>query len=340
MRPIRRLGIVAAIVAVLVTAAALLGFTLVSNQSITPNNDFPVVSIGPPPTIDIANWTLRIDGLVRNNVTLNYTELTSLPNMTEAASLRCVTGPTGRAYWTGVPISYLLDMIGPLPGTTEMVFYCSDGYSTSLTLSELNRSDVMLAWGMNGVTLPALHGYPIRLVIPEDWGYKWAKFIEHIQIVNYDYIGYWESRGWADNATIVPSGDWYYHAFALSIGAVVGTFSAYSGIRISQEAKRGRRPPEIFGKGYHRGMSALFYAILFIAFLLWALRVEDLQGALFFTFHGRVALITVLVGLVGVGSGVAMIYSPERVKWLHWTANLTCYGLLLITIALGVALAI
>jgi hypothetical protein len=283
---------------------------------------------------------LRIDGLVLNNVTLNYISLTSLPNITEAASLRCVSGPTGRAYWTGVPISYILGMIGPLPAATEMVFHCADGYSTSLTLSELNRSDIMLAWGMNGVALPALQGYPVRLVVPEDWGYKWAKFIEHIEIVNYDYIGYWESRGWADNATIAPAGDWYYHAFALSLAAVLGTFSAYSGMRMASETKLGRRPPEIFGRNYHRTISILFYVILFSAFLLWALRVEDLQGALFFTLHGRMALFTVLIGAVGAGSGLFMLSDPKRLKWLHWTANMTCYFLLLITIVLGVALAL
>jgi len=161
-----------------------------------------------------------------------------------------------------------------------------------------------------------------------------------MEVIDYDYLGYWESRGWADNATIVPSGDWYYHAFALSIGAVLGTFTAYSGIRISQEARVGRRPPEMFGKGYHRTISFLFYGILIVAFLLWSLRVEDLQGELFFTLHGRLALITVLVGVVGIASGVVMIFDPKRLKWLHWSANLTCYFLLLITIALGVALAI
>ncbi|MDD1771142.1 MAG: molybdopterin-dependent oxidoreductase [Methanomassiliicoccales archaeon] len=340
MRAIRRLWIVAVIVAVLVTAAALASFTLVNNESITPNNDFFVVSISPPPPIDIETWTLRIDGMVQNDVTLNYSELTSLPNVTEAASLRCVTGPSGRAYWTGVPISYVLDLIAPLPGSKEMVFYCTDGYSTSLTLGELNRSDIMLAWGMNGVTLPALQGYPVRLVIPEDWGYKWAKFIDHIEIVNYDYVGYWESRGWADNATISPGSDWYYHAFALSIAAVFGTFSAYSGVVISREAKLGRLPPERFGRSFHRSVSALFYAILFIAFIFWALRTEDLRGAVFFTFHGRMALLTVLVGIVGAASGIVMLVRPNRLKWLHWTANMTCYVLLLITIALGVVLAI
>jgi hypothetical protein len=340
VRSAQRLGIVLVIVAVLITAAALASFTLVANESITPSNDFFVVSIGPPPPIDINNWTLRIDGQVQNNVTLNYTQLTSLPNTTEAASLRCVTGPSGRAYWTGVPISYIINITRPLSGSKEMVFYCADGYSTSLTLSELNRTDIMLAWGMNGVTLPSLQGYPVRLVVPEDWGYKWAKFIVHIEIVDYNYVGYWESRGWAQNATISPGSDWYYHAFAMSIAAVLGTFSVYSGVRMSREGRLGRLPPAILGKNYHRSVSVLFYAILFIAFLLWALETEDLRGAVFYTFHGRMALTTVFVGVVGAASGIGMIYNPKRLKWLHWTANLTCYILLLITIALGVALAV
>jgi len=75
-------------------------------------------------------------------------------------------------------------------------------------------------------------------------------------------------------------------------------------------------------------------------FLFWALRTEGPNGALFFTFHGRIALITVLVGIVGAASGIVMLINPKRLMWLHWTANMTCYVLLLITIALGIALAV
>ncbi|MFW9990178.1 MAG: molybdopterin-dependent oxidoreductase [Candidatus Odinarchaeota archaeon] len=74
-------------------------------------------------------------------------------------------------------------------------FYAADDYNSSLTIEEATENDVLLAYEMNSEVLPPEHRFPIRVVAPNQLGYKWVKWVVRIEIVNYDYKGYWESRG-------------------------------------------------------------------------------------------------------------------------------------------------
>jgi DMSO/TMAO reductase YedYZ molybdopterin-dependent catalytic subunit len=339
MRLNAKWGVALLLVVSVIIAAGFIGLTVKSEQTITPNDQFFVVSISSPPPINVSVWGLTIDGLVDNPVNLSYASLTARPNTTEAVTLDCVTGRSATAYWTGTSLKGVLDTVGVKGNATKVVFLCADGYSTSLTIEEASKPDVILAWGMNGVILPADQGYPLRLVVPNNFGYKWAKFITHIQLVNYDFRGYWETAGWADDATITPITDWKVHAALLSVAAGLGTFSALSGMRNSQTATLAKRIPAIFAKRYHRYVSGAFYLLLFGTFLFWALETYDLRGALFYTLHGRMALLTVLFGLVGVLTGLPML-SGDRIRVAHWVANMTAFLLLIVTIALGIARAV
>jgi DMSO/TMAO reductase YedYZ molybdopterin-dependent catalytic subunit len=335
MRLTARWGVVLLLVVSIVIVAASVGLTIQSQQTITPNDQFFVVSIGPAPSINVSNWTLLIDGLVDHPLNLSYAQLTAMPNMTEAVTLDCVTGRSATAYWTGTSLDEVLNMAGVKGNATKVVFYCADGYSTDLTVSEASHSDVILAWGMNNVTLPVDQGYPLRVVVPNNFGYKWAKFITHIQVINYDYRGYWETAGWADDATITPIADWHVHAVLLSVAAGLGTFSALSGMRNSQSAVFARRVPAIFAKKYHRYVSGAFYLLLFGTFIFWAVETYDFRGAVFYTLHGRLALLTVLFGLAGFVTGIPMLYS-DKLRSAHWSLNMAAFLLLLITIVLGI----
>jgi len=319
----------------IVVAVSFVGLTIRSNESITPNDQFFKVAIGPSPVIDVSQWRLQIDGLVDHPMNLTYEETTSLPNITEVVTLDCVTGFSGRAYWTGTSLGDLIETLGVRQSVQEVVFFSADGYSTSLTISEASDPGVILAWGMNNVTLPVDHGFPLRLVVPGDFGYKWAKWITHIEFIDYDYRGYWETRGWADDASIAPTSDWHIHAALLSLAAVLGGFSALSGIRNSQSAVLAKKIPPIFAKRYHRYVSGVFYLVVFSAFLYWALVTYDLRGAVFYSLHGRLALLTVLFSIVGVISGIPMLSDSSRFRFVHWVSNMTAYALLLVTIVLG-----
>jgi DMSO/TMAO reductase YedYZ molybdopterin-dependent catalytic subunit len=97
-------------------------------------------------------------------------------------------------------MTYILEQVGPEPSVQEIVFKCADGYSTSITLEEALQEGVQLCYRINGETMLPRHGYPLRLVLPEKYGMKWAKWITEIEFVDYDYKGYWERRGWSDYA--------------------------------------------------------------------------------------------------------------------------------------------
>lgn len=121
-----------------------------------------------------------------------------------------------------------------------------------------------------------------------------------------DYIGYRESTGWVDDARISPISDWHVRALLLSVGAVLGDFSALSGLRNSKSATVAKRIPAIFAKKYHRHVSALLYLILFGTFIYWSMAAYDLRGAILYTFHGQIVLLTILFSVVRVASGILM----------------------------------
>jgi DMSO/TMAO reductase YedYZ molybdopterin-dependent catalytic subunit len=170
------LGFPALVVAILVVASLSIMVGDRSSKNITNNDDFFNVSISPSPTIDSETWELRIDGLVENPASMTYDELKSLQSVTEIAELDCVAGPSSVAYWSGVRLSTVLDIAKETSSDVEVVFYSVDGFSTDISVSDARRNDVILAYEMNNVTLPIDHGYPIRLVVPNEFGYKWAKW--------------------------------------------------------------------------------------------------------------------------------------------------------------------
>jgi DMSO/TMAO reductase YedYZ molybdopterin-dependent catalytic subunit len=341
----KRLIIVIAVVAFLVLAAFLANFIITEDQSITPNDKFFTVSITDPPVIDPDTWTLKVDGLVDFPMELNYSQITALSNVTEKAELRCVTGPSATAYYTGVTLPDFMRLIGVKGVASEMIFYCADSdgeesYSTSLTLQELDRDDILLAWRMNNATLPENQGFPLKLVVPGDWGYKWAKWIVHISVVDFDYKGYWEKRGWADNALISPISDWTTHAILLSIAAVIGGVSVVSGFRNSKNRELSSMVPWTIPKKYHRYISTGFYVLFLFVFLFWASVTFDNRGAIFYTFHGRIALITIILAFAGIITSIPLLNGSDRWRTIHFVTNVGGYLMLLITIALGVLLAL
>lgn len=167
-------------------------------QEITPIEDFFIMDTGGAPDIVIEEWTLEVTGLVENPLVLTYEDVLKFPSVTQVTRLYCMPGYEGTGEWTGVPLKYILEKVGYKDSTVSVVFYAADDYSSSITLEEALRDDTILAYQMNGVTLPKEHGYPVRLVVPGKVGYKWVKWIVKIELVDYEYKGYWESRGYSN----------------------------------------------------------------------------------------------------------------------------------------------
>jgi DMSO/TMAO reductase YedYZ molybdopterin-dependent catalytic subunit len=146
-------------------------------------------------------WQLTVTGLVEHPLTLSLTELTAMPQTTVNAALICV-GSQGSVVaegnWVGVNLWLLLETAGVSPNAVKVAFYASDGYSTDLPLETAERGDVILAYEKDGAPLSET----LRLVVPGKWGYKWISQVASIELVNYDFKGFWESNGYSDAADI------------------------------------------------------------------------------------------------------------------------------------------
>ncbi len=146
--------------------------------------------------IDKDAYRLKIDGLVERQANLTYDQVKAFPAVSKVVDLNCVEGWDFTAKWTGVPVKTLLEITGFKENVTTVIFYSVDGYSTSHDLKYLLDNDIMLAYRINDLTLPQERGFPLQLVAEGKYGYKWAKWIDHIELVNSSYKGYWEKRGY------------------------------------------------------------------------------------------------------------------------------------------------
>jgi hypothetical protein len=154
---------------------------------------------------------LRIYGLVNRPLNLTYNELLSFPMVSEVAELKCVDGfPDVTGNWTGIPLFYLLTLAQINSDAYKVVTYGSDGYSSDLLVQDAMRPTTILALEDNGTTSASgIEPLP-RLIVPNNWGYKWVAEVDAIEVVNYNYNGTWESLGYSDNGyrpglTVLPS---------------------------------------------------------------------------------------------------------------------------------------
>jgi DMSO/TMAO reductase YedYZ molybdopterin-dependent catalytic subunit len=173
----------------------------------TPNQDFYIVNYSRPRQIAAEAWFLGIVGLVKRPLTLSYKDILALPSVERVVTLECIDNEVagdliGNALWRGIPLKVLLEEVGPEPGVEEIIMYAGDDYSESITLDRALHYDVMLAYEMNGEPLPEVHGYPLRAVVPGLYGIKNVKWLTRMELVNYDYKGYWQQRGWTDEGHI------------------------------------------------------------------------------------------------------------------------------------------
>lgn len=177
-------------------------------KEITPNNEFSITTYSENvPDIDAATFRLRVEGLVNKPYTLTMDELRRMKDKIEFVTLECIGNAAGgdaisNALWDGVTLQKIIETAEPGKGIVKVAFYAEDGYSDSIPYPLALSDDVFLAFGMNGMLLPKEHGYPLRVIAPGIYGMKHVKWLSKIALVNYDFKGYWEKRGWSDAAVI------------------------------------------------------------------------------------------------------------------------------------------
>jgi DMSO/TMAO reductase YedYZ molybdopterin-dependent catalytic subunit len=179
------------------------------SPEVTSNDQFYVVSknLFSDPTVDGNSWRLTVDGQVDNPFTLTYQGLLAQPMKQQYESLMCISNEVGGQYmsnalWEGIPLIDLLQRAGVKAGATKVVFHAADDYADSIHLTKALEPTTLLAVRMNGVTLPQEHGFPARMLVPGIYGMKHCKWLTRIEVVNYDFQGYWQDRGWSDPAPV------------------------------------------------------------------------------------------------------------------------------------------
>jgi DMSO/TMAO reductase YedYZ molybdopterin-dependent catalytic subunit len=161
---------------------------------LTPNDRFYRVDTALlAPAVTAEDWSLRIHGMVRREITLDYERLLSRPLIERDITLTCVSnlvgGPyVGNARWIGAPLRELLEEAEPLPGADQIVGRSVDGFTVGTpTAIAMDGRDAMLAVAMNGEPLPIVHG----------------KWVVDLELTTFDaYDPYWVQRGWAERAPI------------------------------------------------------------------------------------------------------------------------------------------
>jgi DMSO/TMAO reductase YedYZ molybdopterin-dependent catalytic subunit len=159
---------------------------------------------GSMPEFDPADWRLEVGGLVESPASLSYDELLSLPRTDQVSTFHCVTGWTvDDVHWGGVRLTDLLARVRPLPEARALEFVSAEvPYVDYLTLPQARLHDVMLGYEMDGKPLSRAHGAPLRLVIPEMYGYKNVKWLARVNLVAGAGSGYWERLGYDRDAWV------------------------------------------------------------------------------------------------------------------------------------------
>jgi DMSO/TMAO reductase YedYZ molybdopterin-dependent catalytic subunit len=211
-----------AILAIIVVAAAFVGdwvwtsltsgptasyqgeIRVYNGQKLGSINDFRLEAINGVQYINVSSYQLVVTGLVQNETVYTYDDIVNNHTSYEkVVTLQCVEGWAVTALWQGVRVKDLLEEAGYDRSALVLIFYAQDGYTTSLPLSYIVNNNIMIAYKINNVTLPATEGFPFQLVAEGKYGYKWIKWITKIEVSNdTTFRGYYESNGFDNNADL------------------------------------------------------------------------------------------------------------------------------------------
>jgi DMSO/TMAO reductase YedYZ molybdopterin-dependent catalytic subunit len=175
-------------------------------SEITPTELFYRIDKNPlVPVVMASTWKLTVKGLVAKPLEMKYTELRNMSSIEEFATLECVSNKLdgdliSTAVWKGVRLKDILDKAQAMPRAKYIVFRCYDGYDVGIPMERGLAEGTILAYDMNGASLTAEHGYPVRAIVPGLYGMMNPKWITEIELVDGIYEGYWQRKGWANNA--------------------------------------------------------------------------------------------------------------------------------------------
>jgi DMSO/TMAO reductase YedYZ molybdopterin-dependent catalytic subunit len=163
------------------------------------------------PEIKLDDWVFDVNGEVQNPFKLSWSRFQQLPKTMSDSGFHCVTGWTRlHNSWEGVRFTEIATVAKPTAKAKYATIECygnaftpGEGpttYTTSLPLKDLLRNEVLFAYGLDGKMLEAQHGGPLRLVVPQKYGYKSAKWVKRVKFTETQELGFWERQGYSNTA--------------------------------------------------------------------------------------------------------------------------------------------
>ncbi len=177
-----------------------------TRPEITSNADFYRVDIdSSPPQINPDEWRLEVTGKVDNPLSLTLDDIRSRKTISQYVTQSCISNPVGgslisTALYTGVPLRDIMKEAGMQPQTQQVQIQSADGFYESVTMEDLQDERTLLVFEMNGQPLPADHGFPLRISIPNRYGMKQPKWILSLEAIDHEGTGYWVDRDWSKQA--------------------------------------------------------------------------------------------------------------------------------------------
>ena len=162
---------------------------------------WPVLDLGFKPDIPHQKWKLTIDGEVEHPVTLTWEDFMNLPQTQDVSDFHCVTTWSRMDVpWAGVRLADLAALVVPKSTATHILCYGYDKYTTNLSLEEALKEDVLLVHTADNKPLEKDHGGPVRMITPQLYAWKGSKWINRIEFLPYNKLGFWEVRGYSNTA--------------------------------------------------------------------------------------------------------------------------------------------
>jgi DMSO/TMAO reductase YedYZ molybdopterin-dependent catalytic subunit len=158
---------------------------------------FPIYDIAPRPVFNKETWRFKIFGEVEKDVTISWNDFLSLQKVEVLADFHCVTRwSKENMRWEGVSTETIYQLVKPNPETQFLMIHSMEGYTTNVPLDFFLKEDSLFAFNLNGKPLEPDHGFPLRLVIPQLYAWKSAKYVHGVEFMLEDKPGFWEVRGY------------------------------------------------------------------------------------------------------------------------------------------------
>lgn len=164
-------------------------------------HDWPVLDLGLQPEVALTSFRLDLDGAVGHAQSLSWEALLALSQVETVCDIHCVTQWSRYDnHWQGVAAHTLVELVAPSAEVAHVVFHSYDGYTTNVRFDQFDQPDVFLVHQWEGKPIPREHGGPLRMLIPRLYFWKSAKWLRRIEFVAEDRPGFWEVRGYHNNA--------------------------------------------------------------------------------------------------------------------------------------------